>query len=102
MAKKGENIRRRRDGRWEGRYIKGRRADGKAVWGYVYGHSYQEVKQELIRRKAKCAFYSLSVDNPTIEELVQMWLCSVKPGIKESTVSHYRYTFCRDQADAGV
>lgn len=95
MAKKGENIRRRRDGRWEGRYIKGRRADGKAVWGYVYGHSYQEVKQELIRRKAKCAFYSLSVDNPTFEELAQMWLCSVKPGIKESTVSHYRYTLDR-------
>lgn len=41
MAKKGENIRRRRDGRWEGRYIKGHRADGKTVWENVYGHSYK-------------------------------------------------------------
>lgn len=32
MARRGENIHKRKDGRWEGRYIKGR-ADGKAIWG---------------------------------------------------------------------
>lgn len=44
MAKRGENIRKRKDGRWEGRYIKGRKADQTAIWGYIYGHSYNEVK----------------------------------------------------------
>lgn len=48
MPKKGENIYRRKDGRWEGRYIKGYHADGKARYGYVYGKTYSEVKQKLI------------------------------------------------------
>ena len=47
MAKRGENIRKRKDGRWEGRYIKGRKADRTAIWGYIYGHSYNEVKEKL-------------------------------------------------------
>ena len=33
MPRKGENIYKRKDGRWEGRYVKGR--DGKkAIYGY--------------------------------------------------------------------
>lgn len=36
MPKKGENIYKRKDGRWEGRYIKGYHADGKAKYAYVY------------------------------------------------------------------
>ena len=32
MAKRGENIHKRKDGRWEGRYIKGRTTDGKPIW----------------------------------------------------------------------
>lgn len=38
MTRKGENIYKRKDGRWEGRYIC-RTADGKKKYGYVYGHS---------------------------------------------------------------
>ena len=36
MARRGENIRKRSDGRWEGRYIKGRTTDGKPFGGYIY------------------------------------------------------------------
>ena len=36
MPKKGENVYKRVDGRWEGRYIKTHAADGKAKYGYVY------------------------------------------------------------------
>ena len=35
MPKKGENIYKRADGRWEGRYIKTHAADGKAKYGYA-------------------------------------------------------------------
>lgn len=31
MCRKGENIRKRKDGRWEARYIKWRDADGKFI-----------------------------------------------------------------------
>ena len=40
MARRGENIRKRKDGRWEGRYIKARTSEGKIQWGYVYGTVY--------------------------------------------------------------
>lgn len=51
MSKHGENIRKRKDGRWEGRYIKGRKSDRTAIWGYIYGHSYAEVKKRLAIKK---------------------------------------------------
>ena len=51
IAKRGENIHKRKDGRWEGRYIKGRTTDGKPIRGYLYGHAYGIVKDELMKRK---------------------------------------------------
>ena len=92
MARKGENIHQRKDSRWEGRYIKGRNTQGKAVWGYVYGHSYTEVKATLVRRKAECAYFNLNCDDPTFQELAELWLLSVRNAVKESTIVHYRYT----------
>ena len=54
MPRKGENIYKRKDGRWEGRYIKGR--DGKkAIYGYVYSKSYSEIKKKLILKRAEYA-----------------------------------------------
>ena len=47
MARHGENIHKRKDGRWEGRYIKGRSETGKAIWGYVYAYSYVDAKTAL-------------------------------------------------------
>ncbi|WP_242590249.1 hypothetical protein [Enterococcus sp. DIV0849a] len=55
MSKKGENIYKRKDGRWEGRYVKNRTPDGKIKYGYVYGKKYAEVKERLIILKAKYA-----------------------------------------------
>ena len=55
MARHGENIHKRKDGRWEGRYIKGRSETGKAIWGYVYAYSYVDAKSALIRKKVKAA-----------------------------------------------
>ena len=46
MARKGENIRKRKDGRWEARYIKGRNADGSIQYGYVYAKKYSEAKSK--------------------------------------------------------
>lgn len=46
MPRKGENIYKRQDGRWEGRYIKARDINNRAVYGYLYGKSYTEVKNK--------------------------------------------------------
>lgn len=49
---KGENIFKRKDGRWEARYIKGRELDGKIKYGFCYGHSYREAKEKVTLCKA--------------------------------------------------
>ena len=92
MAKRGENIHKRKDDRWEGRYIKGRTADGKPVWGYLYRHTYSEVKKELTRRKALSGFYQLSGKTMQFSELAELWISSFRQSVKESTYAHYQYT----------
>ena len=92
MARRGENIRKRSDERWEGRYIKGRSADGKPCWGYVYGTTYTEVRAISARKKAECGIYNLNSTDITFSEFSDQWLYSVRQGVKESTFSHYQYT----------
>ena len=92
MARHGENIHKRKDGRWEGRYIKARMPDKRIHWGYVYGATYADVKQILVRKKAEYGLYQLTDTRLTFAELAEIWLQSIKCGLKESTYAHYRYT----------
>ena len=94
MAKRGENIHKRKDGRWEGRYVKARMPNGEICWGYLYGHSYADVKQVLIQKKAEIGLYSLTGTDLTFSELAESWPFSVKTGVKESTYAHYPETLC--------
>ena len=48
MGRKGESIFKRKDGRYEARYIKNYIGDY-AKYGYIYGRTYSEVKEK--RRK---------------------------------------------------
>ena len=92
MARRGENIHKRKDGRWEGRYIKARTPDRRICWGYIYGTTYAEVKQRLIRKKSEYGGFQLIDAHLTFTELAEAWLQSVKCGLKESTYAHYQYT----------
>lgn len=48
MARKGENIYKRKDGRWEGRYRIPNPSGTKALYRSVYGKSYREVREKLL------------------------------------------------------
>lgn len=52
MSKKGENIYKRKDGRWEARYIKSYQPNGSPRYGYCYGKTYREAKQKVSAAKA--------------------------------------------------
>ena len=52
MARRGENIYKRKDGRYEGRYVIGRTAQGRTKFGYVYGRQYHAVRSLLMDKKA--------------------------------------------------
>lgn len=87
MSRKGENIYKRKDGRWEGRYIKDRDINGKAIYGYIYGKTYKDVKNKkiamLISNKTKDNSHML------FNEWLDIWLESQKSKIKESTYVTY-------------
>ncbi len=53
MARHGENIYKRKDGRYEGRYVIGKTPSGKTRFGYVYSHQYSDVRRLLIQKKSE-------------------------------------------------
>lgn len=91
MPKKGENIYKRKDGRWEGRYIRYYDENGKAKYGYVYSKTYNEVKKKLIEKKSQVGTKCETLSNKTIlyNDVLNAWLQSAKINIKESTYSRY-------------
>lgn len=42
----GPNIRKRADGRFEARYVKGRNDNNRIIYGYCYGHSFEEAEKK--------------------------------------------------------
>ena len=91
MPRKGENIYKRKDGRWEGRYICSYNAENKAKYAYVYGRTYSEVKQKLIdERGTPKQTHTPSKHSIVYNELLDSWLHTTQINTKEST--HARYT----------
>ena len=88
MSRRGENIFKRKDGRWEGRFIADRRADGKAVYRSVYAHTYAECSEKL--KQAKCSGIAVKSGNvKTVNELFGAWLDSRRSCIKITSYSNY-------------
>lgn len=94
MARTGENIYKRKDGRWEGRFIYTYGKDGKAKYKYVYAKTYSAVKSKLIQRQQ--TLQSETIKGSTVSEKMKYdcwlneWLAFKKFKIKESTYIRYR------------
>lgn len=82
MPKRGENIYKRKDGRWEGRYQKTNKK-----YGYIYGNTYKEVKEKLNTAKV-----NLKNENgkTKISVLCDKWLEYKEQYIKESSFVKYK------------
>ena len=93
MSKRGENIYKRKDGRWEGRYIKCRTLQGKIQYGYVYGKSYSEAKAKLKENASTPIRASTNqmAQFTLYGEILKVWLLSAKNRVKESTISRYNH-----------
>jgi len=92
MARRGENIYKRKDGRWEGRYIKGREPDGRIIYGYVYGKTYGDVKAKLLPLKYR--YRSHAGKTSGFGGTVADWAACcmeeiVRSDIKQSTYAYY-------------
>jgi len=94
MARRGQNIYQRKDGRWEGRFIKGRRADGKPKFSSVYGKTYSEVKKKLQEKIIEAAQMQEIKAEPkpsSFAAVAHSWLSFSRASCKESTSSKYTY-----------
>lgn len=94
MPRKGENIYKRKDGRWEGRYIKSRLKTGKALYGYVYSKSYRDVKAKLAQAISSnnCTIQDNSLNNgvESFGNYAAAWLSIRRAQVKESTANKYQ------------
>lgn len=92
MARRTDNIHKRKDGRWEGRYKIGNTSTGKTKYRSVYGKTYTEVKNKM---------YDVSVittSTPTnrrdlkLCELLNLWFNANSVKHKGSTENKYLWT----------
>lgn len=94
MARKGENIYKRKDGRYEGRYITSYDENGKAKYAYIYDKTYKGVKEKLIQAKAKHSNIKSAeinlTDNTKYEHCLYQWLSKKKISVKDSTYIRYK------------
>ena len=86
MAKRGNNIYHRADGRWEGRYY----LKGSKKYRSVYGRSYTEAKQKLDKLRCEVLVPSTRC-NLLVVDILKMWLESRRTEIKESSYAGYRH-----------
>lgn len=97
MAKKRANgegsIRKRSDGRWEGRYTAGYHPDtGKRIVKNVLGNTQAEVKAKLTAKLEECKQLDISrTDEYTVATWLRTWYeLYAKPNIRPSTAEYYR------------
>lgn len=89
---KGENIYKRKDGRWEARYVKEHDASGKIRYGSCYGNSYREAKEKVTAVKAALANgepISSRQKNPKFSFYCTEWLQNRRSHVKDTTYVKY-------------
>lgn len=92
---KGENIFKRKDGRWEARYIKGYELSGKIKYGFCYGKTYKEAKEKVTKCKAALVSgYPLPTSGTRhrFGYYCEEWLRQSKSKVKDSTYVKYEAT----------
>lgn len=89
---KGENIFKRKDGRWEARYVKGYELSGKIKYGFCYGKTYKEAKEKVTRAKAALLTGKPPVSNSRhrFAYFCDEWFTSGQNRFKESTRVKYQ------------
>lgn len=101
MPRRGESIYKRKDGRWEARYVKEVGIDGKKKYGSVYAHSYREVKDKqqyfsmTPKQGIRCAV------NLKVEDLMVCWLSHIQSQVKLSTYNKYE-GLCRNHINPQI
>ena len=84
-------VRKREDGRWEGRIVVGHKDNGDSIFRYVYA----DTQKELTARLRKCITAYQGVDltdqsKLTLSEWLDQWLVSKEGMVRPGTLNGYR------------
>lgn len=99
MARHGENIRKRKDGRWEGRYLVYDKEKGKKRYRSVYASTYEEVREKMAEEKNKGTNrqegirYKAALGDIRLSDMAQEWLEDIKDKKKPSTYVKYNLVY---------
>lgn len=96
MARRGENIRKRKDGRWEGRYSTFEPQSQKNVVRSIYAKSYSEVKEKLSAAKMNAQCITKEQKNAADVQfylVADEWLATIESTRKHATFIKYRFIY---------
>lgn len=92
MARTGENIYKRKDGRWEARLIVSYDIRGKAKYKYLYARTYSEAKQKLLTAHSSNSSVNraTSMGREKYDYWLSKWLSLKRTAVKSSTYIRYK------------
>lgn len=95
MSRKGENIYKRKDGRWEGRVAYESVESANMKYKSIYGKTYREVKEKMIQLRAQpvsknTEFKINYTPELYLKEYAVLWIDEQKPHLKKSSYCKYQ------------
>ena len=92
MSRRGENIRKRKDGRWEARYPSGVNEKGQKTYSSVYGNTYKEAKEKRNWVLQHQNSYPKVLSNkPLFSDILALWIADNRIHLKNATIYRYSY-----------
>ncbi len=89
MSRRGECIYKRKDGRWEARYVKEIGVDGRKKYASVYAATYKDAKEKQLNAMHNIAKNLTKFASLCTKDVVEEWLLWVKNQIKPSSYIKY-------------
>lgn len=89
MPKRGSNIYKRKDGRYEGRIPIGYKENGLLKYKSVYARTLAEVKEKMAQFYSVRSEITVSPLKLIVRDAAEQWLMSAKLRVKESSYANY-------------
>lgn len=84
-------VRKREDGRWEGRIVVGHKEDGDSIFRYIYADTQKELTAKLRQNIDLYQGIDLTEQSRmTLAEWLEQWLGQMSATLRPGTLEHYR------------
>ncbi len=90
MPRRGDNIRKRKDGRWEARYTKDEYGGSSKKYGSVYGRTYQEAKEKrdmIVKQGHQQKTVAVGL---LFRDVLEAWQDANRVRLKDASISRYQ------------